>query len=161
MTTAPQARVARLRALLPEEEDPTAPLLGALLRLGADRVQRHLMKRLAAAGFDDLGRAHLVVLRYPPPDGERPSDLARRANMTKQAMNYLLGQLEEMGYVRRPTARATSTRVVSLTERGWRVSAFLRREVRALEKSWSARLGAKRFESFLGVLRDIYAFPEG
>ena len=34
---------------------------------------------------------------YPHPDGVRPNDLAERINMTKQATNYLLGQLEALG----------------------------------------------------------------
>jgi hypothetical protein len=34
------------------------------------------------------------VLRHPGPPGERASDLAAQLGMTKQALNYQLGQLE-------------------------------------------------------------------
>jgi hypothetical protein len=37
------------------------------------------------------------VLRWPGPNGARPVELAEQANMTRRAMNYLLGQLEELG----------------------------------------------------------------
>lgn len=58
-----------------------------------------MLADLHDAGFTDLVTAHFAVLRYPGPDGSRPSDLAVGAGMTKQAMNYLLGQLEQCGYL--------------------------------------------------------------
>lgn len=113
-----------------------------------------MLAALADAGYDDLGEAHLKVLRYPPPDGERPSVLAQRAKMTKQAMNYLLVQLEELGYVRRHDGDAGG-RLVSLTDRGWEVAALQRRTVRATEREWAARVGEERFATFRVVLEEI------
>ena len=40
--------------------------------------------------------AHLVVLQYPGPQGMRPSDLAAQLGTSKQALNYLLGELERL-----------------------------------------------------------------
>jgi DNA-binding MarR family transcriptional regulator len=51
----------------------------------------------------------------------RPSELAERASMTKQAMNYLLGQLEARGYIERRAEMGSSRRLVFLTNRGWQV----------------------------------------
>ena len=38
---------------------------------------------IRAAGFTDLQETHMQVFSYPPPDGIRPSDLARRLNMSR------------------------------------------------------------------------------
>jgi DNA-binding transcriptional ArsR family regulator len=70
------------------------PLIGALLRMPVDAVRRQIIERLHARGFADIDEAHLTLLRSPGPQGERPSDLAAQLGMTKQALNYQLGQLE-------------------------------------------------------------------
>jgi DNA-binding MarR family transcriptional regulator len=117
-------------------------------------VVERLLAALSDAGYGDIGEAHLKVLRYPPPDGVRPSALAQRAKMTKQAMNYLLVQLEELGYVRRHDGDANG-RLVSLTERGWEVAALQRRTVRVTEREWAERVGEARFATFMQVLEEI------
>ena len=68
-------------------------LLGALLRVPAQAIHRRLIKDLNAAGFDGLSLPHMAVLQFPGPDGVRPSTLAERAGMSKQAVNQLLGGL--------------------------------------------------------------------
>src|SRR6476469_2467441 len=77
------------------------PLIGALLRVPWEAVQRHMLERLHERGFDDLDAAHLQVFQYPGPQGTRPTDLAARRRITKQALNYLLGELERLGYLER------------------------------------------------------------
>ena len=68
------------------------PLIGALLRMPWEAVQRHMLERLHERGFDDFDAAYLNVFQYPGPQGARPSELAVRLRMTKQAVNYLLGE---------------------------------------------------------------------
>src|SRR5690348_303497 len=77
------------------------PLIGALLRFPWESVQRHMLAQLREHGFDDLDAAHLNVFLYPGPQGLRPSELAARLGVSKQALNYLLGELERSGYVER------------------------------------------------------------
>jgi len=72
------------------ERDLPPPLIGALMRMPVDAVRRRIFDDLHAAGFSDLGEAHMAVLRYPGPQGRRPSDLAAELGMSKQAVNYLL-----------------------------------------------------------------------
>src|SRR4029450_13649765 len=80
------------------------PLIGALLRVPWEGVQRHMLARLHDHGFDDLDAAHLSVFQYPGPQGTRPSDLAARLRISKQALNYLLGGLGRLRS-RAPSAR--------------------------------------------------------
>jgi len=80
---------------------PPPPLIGALLRMPFEVVRERMLAGLHERGFNDLVAAHLDVFQYPGPENQRPSDLAKQARMSKQAMNYLLGQLERLGYLTR------------------------------------------------------------
>ncbi len=101
-----------------------------------------------------LQLTHVKVLRFPPPENERPVDLAQRAGMTKQAMNYLLVQLEELGYVRRSPGEGSGRRI-SLTDKGRRVAQIQRATVRAVEREWARKMGTRRFETFQAVLKEL------
>jgi DNA-binding MarR family transcriptional regulator len=128
------------------------PLIGALLRMPADAVHRRMLADLHDAGFDDLVRAHLAVLRYPGPDDRRPSDLAVDAGMTRQAMNYLLGDLERSGYVvRRDDPDDRRSRRVHLTQRGRDVARTIRGTVGEIETELEDQLGSDQF----GQLRQL------
>src|SRR5690242_19304955 len=77
------------------------PLIGALLRMPVDVVHDHMLARAHESGFEDVDASHLPFLQYPGPQGSRPSELADRLRMTKQALNYQLGELERRGYIER------------------------------------------------------------
>src|SRR5689334_4256962 len=95
------------------------PLIGALLRVPWETVRRRMLTGLHDRGFTDLVAAHVEVWRHPGPDNRRPSELATQTRMTKQALNYLLGQLEELGYLTRETdSEDQRHKRVRLTSRG-------------------------------------------
>jgi DNA-binding MarR family transcriptional regulator len=106
-------------------------------------------------GFTDLNQSLLNVLSYPPPDGVRPTDLAERTYMTKQAMNYLLGQLESLGYIERRIERGRDRRLVFLTQRGWRVFETQWSTMQQLEAEWATIVGKKQFDQFMKSLRRL------
>src|SRR6187200_3418593 len=95
------------------------PLIGALLRMRWETVQRHMLARLHERGFDDLDAAHMHVFQYPGPQGARPSELAARLRVSKQALNYMLGELERLGYLeRRQDPEDLRSKRIALTARG-------------------------------------------
>jgi DNA-binding MarR family transcriptional regulator len=106
-------------------------------------------------GFTDLNQAHLFVFQYPPPDGVRPTDLAERAFMTKQAINYLLVQLEGLGYIERRADPGRRRRLVFLTRRGWQVFETVWGTMQQVEKEWREFLGQKRFDELRGTLQEL------
>jgi DNA-binding MarR family transcriptional regulator len=132
------------------------PLIGALLRVPWEEVQRHMLERLHERGFDDLDAAHLNVFRYPGPQGARPSELAARLRISKQALNHLLGGLERRGYLERQADPhdLRSKRVV-LTKRGASAIDVIREAVTDLEGSWAKQLGARRFAELRGLLLEL------
>jgi DNA-binding MarR family transcriptional regulator len=129
------------------------PLIGALLRMPADAVRAHMLRRLHERGFDDLDAAHLTVLQYPGPQGLRPSELAERLRMSKQAVNYKLGELERLGYLERvPDVEDRRSRRIVLTERGEAIAHTIREAVAEMEEEWSRKLGAKEFAQLRAFL---------
>lgn len=128
------------------------PLIGALLRMPWETVQRHMLERLHERGFDDFDAAYLNIFQYPGPQGAKPSELAARLRMTKQAINHLLGQLEHLGYLeRRPDKDDLRSKRIVLTRRGNAAIRVIRDAVTEVETTWAQQLGPKRF----GQLRDL------
>src|SRR3954462_14605029 len=112
------------------------PLIGALLRLPWEAVQRRMLERLHDLGFDDLDAAHVNVFQYPGPQGARPSELAARLRISKQALNYLLGQLERLGYLeRRPDPDDLRSKRLALTPRGIAAIKVIREAVAEVESA--------------------------
>ena len=132
------------------------PLIGALLRMPWEAVQRRMLERLHERGFDDLDAAHLNVFKYPGPQGARPSELAARLRMSKQALNYLLGELERLDYLeRRPDPDDLRSKRVALTRRGNCAVGVIREAVGELETAWAQQLGPERFAQLHSLLLDL------
>ena len=139
-----------------EREPLGPPLIGALLRMPVDAVRRRMIERLHEHGFDDIDEAHLTVLRYPGPQGQRPSDLAAQLGMSKQALNYQLGELERRGYLeRRPDPEDLRSRRIVLTRRGVAVAHVIRDAVAELETLWARELGEKRYAQLRALLVEL------
>ena len=133
--------------------DEGPPYVGALLRLCWQRVRGRIDDAIRAGGFTDLQDSHLAVFSYPPPDGVRPSELARRIRMSRQATNHVIGQLEALGYLERRAVAGSERRLVYMTERAWRVAETIFACLRAVEAEWAAEIGEERFGAFMAVLR--------
>jgi DNA-binding MarR family transcriptional regulator len=135
-------------------------LIGALLRVPGQAVQRRIIQRLNASGFDDIRVTHMPVLQFPGPDGVRPGALAERAGMSKQAMNQLLRSLEGLGYIVRSDAPDHgSARIVRWTKRGRAAYAAMVGILHDIESEWSAELGPKRFAELKELLFRVWDSP--
>ena len=137
------------------------PYVGALLRLAWQSVRERLLVSLKGRGFGDINQTHLSVFQFPPPDGVRASELAHRAPMTKQAMNYLLLQLETLGYIERRAGPNGRRRLVYLTARGWQVTETIWATLRQLQGEWAQSLGLQRFDQFLATLKELATLAAG
>ena len=138
------------------EPTPPPPLIGALMRMPVDAVYGRMLADLHAAGFTDLVPAHFAVLRYPGPDGRRPSELAAEAGTSRQAMNYLLGQLEQCGYLlRQEDPGDRRSRRIRLTDRGEAVRRTVRATVAAIETELEKELGHEHFAQLRARLAEL------
>jgi DNA-binding MarR family transcriptional regulator len=135
-------------------------LIGALLRVPSEAIHRRILDDLDAAGFKGLGLPHIAVFRFPGPDGVRPGVLAERAGISKQAMNRLLGSLEDLGYLMRTDAPDEGrARVVRFTKRGHAAWAKTLEVLRDIEREWRAELGAKDFAQLKQLLFRVWESP--
>jgi DNA-binding MarR family transcriptional regulator len=135
-------------------------LIGAMLRVPAEAIHRRIVRDLNAAGFKGLSLPHIAVFRFPGPDGVRPSVLAERAGMSKQAMNRLLGSLEDLGYLIRSDAPDEGrARIVRFTRRGRAAWAKALEVLREIEREWEAELGPKDFSQLKELLFRVWRSP--
>ncbi len=135
-------------------------LIGALLRVPGQAIQRRIIKELNAAGFKELRVPHMAVLQFPGPDGIRPGMLAERAGMSKQAMNQLLRSLETLGYIVRSSVPDEGrARVIRLTKRGHATYVKIHAILCDIEREWSAELGLKRFTELKQLLLRVWESP--
>jgi DNA-binding MarR family transcriptional regulator len=133
------------------------PLIGALLRVPWETVRERMLTGLHERGYDDLVAAHLDVLQYPGPDSARPSELAVRTGMTKQALNYLLGQMEALGYLTRSQdGEDRRSKRIHVTPRGAAAIAAIREIVGEVEAEWARQLGPRRFAQLRNLLMALY-----
>jgi DNA-binding MarR family transcriptional regulator len=132
-------------------------LIGALLRVPAQAIQRRIIKELNLTGFEELRLPHMAVLQFPGPDGVRPSTLAERAGMSKQAMNQLLRSLEGLGYiVRSDVPDHRRARLVRFTKRGKAAYSKIHDILRDIEREWSTELGPKQFAQLKELLLRVW-----
>jgi DNA-binding MarR family transcriptional regulator len=81
--------------------------------------------------------------------------------VSKQALNYLLRDLERRGYLeRRPDPDDRRSRRIGLTDRGRALIPVIRGAVAETEREWAAALGDDRFgqlRQLLVELNDVVA----
>lgn len=115
-----------------------------------------MLEGLHEGGFDDFDAAYLAVFRYPGPQGVRPTDLAAQLGMSKQALNYLLRELERLGYLeRQPHPDDLRFKRIVLTDRGTAAVAVIREAVAEMEAAWAKELGARRFANLRDLLVEL------
>jgi len=116
------------------------------------------MAGLHERGFTNLVAAHVDVWRYPGPENQRPSELATQTRMTKQALNYLLGQLEQLGYLTRETdSNDQRSKRIRLTPKGRAATNAIYEIVQDVETDWEQQLGPRKFAQLRNLLTQLNA----
>ena len=132
------------------------PNIGVLLREPFQEVVRRVSAGLAEAGFDDLRPAHTAVFQHIEAGGSRLTDLAERAQITKQSMGYLVDDLERHGYLeRRPDSTDRRATLICLTERGWDQIRAALAIIASIEAEWTAELGERRMQQLRDALQTL------
>ena len=141
----------------PASRPPIAPMMRVLWQQVRDRI--HIA--FAEEGHD-LRAEHLAVLQHPGPDGQRPSVLAARSGMSRQAINHLVSHLERAGYLERYTDPADqSSRLMRLTDRGRRVYERIEAVAATIEAEWAEQVGSQRLEELRATLSDLLTHRQG
>jgi DNA-binding MarR family transcriptional regulator len=131
-------------------------LLATLVRRLHLIIRTEVLDYVHDRGYRDLTPPQVYVLQSPGPDGVRPTDLARRTLMTKQALNHVLARMEAAGYLERHGSdHDARARVVRLTDRGRDVTRLLVEASALLQDRWAQLIGPEQMESLVGTLRDL------
>jgi DNA-binding MarR family transcriptional regulator len=129
-----------------------------LLDVAFDDFSDELSRRVEAAGFTDIRPGHGCVFGTIDPQGSRLTDLAQRANMTKQSVGEATSDLEQRGYLERvPDPNDGRAKIIRLTERGREAQAIGRRLIDDLEREWAERYGDARVAALREALEAITA----
>jgi DNA-binding MarR family transcriptional regulator len=133
------------------------PLTG-LFDLAFEAMLSEFRSEIEESEFDDLRITHGCVFRYVRETGMRLTEIAERANVTKQSAGEIVDDLVERGYVERmPDPADRRAKLVCLTARGERAQEFGFRAFAAIEERWAERFGAGRIAELRKTLEEIVA----
>ena len=128
----------------------------SLLHRATDAVAAELHRRLEAAGFGDIRQAHGCVFANVDRDGARLTDIAARAQITKQAVGEVVSELERLGYVERvPDPEDGRAKIVQLTERGNEAQETGFRIVAEIEAELAEHFGDEHVAALRAVLEQV------
>ena len=140
-----------------ETEDNFAPALAAAGRA----LIAAMMAKVASRGFDDVTPAFSSLMPLLDATGARPSTLAQRAGITKQAISQLVRELEARGYVEQvPDSTDTRAKIVRLTKRGVALHAASAEVRLELQSVAIAKLGKLRVSRLRRDLIELAAALE-
>jgi DNA-binding MarR family transcriptional regulator len=132
------------------------PNLGLLLREPYRLGLEELHRRIAQRGHPAVRAPHGNVFGFLDAEGNQVSELARRAQITKQSMADLVAHLERHGYVERvPDPTDRRAKLVRPTARGREVYAIARDAIAEIEREWTARLGARKMRQLRELLQEL------
>ncbi|HYG96338.1 MAG TPA: MarR family transcriptional regulator [Solirubrobacterales bacterium] len=140
-------------------KNPSAwiPLPG-LLDIAHEAMFRDFRTELEQSEFRDIRPTHGCVFRYVRGEGLRLTDIAERANMTKQSIGEIVDDLATRGYVKRiPDPNDRRAKLICLTERGEEAQDFGLRLFAKVEKEWGKRYGAEQIAALRELLEEIAA----
>jgi DNA-binding MarR family transcriptional regulator len=143
----------------PEDPNPLSTPMVRLLATATDLFAEELNRRIAVAGYEDVRPGHGCVFGTIDIDnGSRLTDLAERANMTKQSVGEVTTDLEHRGYVERvPDPEDGRAKIIRLTPRGRQAHAVGRRLIDELEEEWSERFGVETISALRRALETVTA----
>jgi len=129
-----------------------------LLENGFDAFSEEMTRRVATTPYSDIRITHGCVFGNIDPDGSRLTDLADRANMTKQSVGEVTTELERRGYLERvPDPGDGRAKIIRLTERGRAAQALGFQIIEEIEQEWAERFGLERVAALRDALEVITA----
>lgn len=114
-----------------------------------------IVEGVVGAGYPQKPK-HSAVFAQISPGGSRLTELARKANMTPQAMGELVDELVDMGYVvRRPDPDDGRAKLIVLTKRGRAAVAAGRQTIEGIEEQVTEILGERGHQELRQLLSKL------
>ena len=130
-----------------------------LLDVGLGAFSEELTRRVAETPYSDIRITHGCVFgNIDPEGGTRLTELAERANMTKQSVGEFASDLEQLGYLERvPDPNDGRAKIIRLTDQGRRAYWIGRQLIDELEREWGERYGDQRIAALREGLEVVTA----
>src|SRR5450755_2302934 len=104
--------------------------IGILLRTPFQQLVDEIHDNLAREGYPEVRPAQGIVFQFIGKTGARLTELAAKAQMTKQSMSYLVEYLEKEGHVERADDETDKrAKIFRLTKKGWKVVAIAEKSI--------------------------------
>jgi len=134
--------------------------IGRALFNATKKFEQDVLDFVERAGFADIRMVHLNLYRNLDFDGTRLTELAARANMTKQSMQELVDRAEALGFVeRRPDPQDRRAKMVAFSDRGLALLDVLHQAILYAEQRMVAAIGGEAVARMAGWL-GAYARPD-
>jgi DNA-binding MarR family transcriptional regulator len=129
--------------------------IGLLLYIPYRHLENRVLDAIHAAGFDaTLAQARLM--QRLDPQGNRLTELAEAAQVTKQTANFLVDQLEKAGYVERvPDPTDGRARLIKQTEKARAAAPFAAAEIARIEAEWEQHVGKQQLAQVRETLEKL------
>ena len=123
------------------------------MRIVWQGARSHIYDRIQELGYTELNPAHLNLFRTEGLDGRRPGELTSELYLSKQSVNDLLRDLEDMGYIRREVDPADRRgRIIRLTPEGRDLEDRVYEAARDVERKLEKAFGRKRLRELRQML---------
>ncbi len=157
-----RANVARLQDKVRQKKRTT---LGHLLSRAGRLMTAHALNEVHDAGFPEVREGWLSILRFVENDGIRSIDLAKKLNVSKQAANRMVMELEGVGYLKRkPDPTDQRARAIYLTRKGYQAWLIGLSAMEKLESQLEQELGERTLQAMnqgcTGLLATLETFQE-
>ena len=135
--------------------------LRRLLVAATRALNRHITAELHRRGYSDTRPGHAALLANPDFSGDSVTEIAERAQISKQAMARLAVELEEMGVISR-RASGTDKRALTLsfTRRGKSLIQSTVAIVDRVERDLASEIGARSMATLKRSLAAIVQFDK-
>ena len=135
------------------------PLIDLLLR-GYRWFEDGLLTSLEEAGSPEITRAQSLVFAHFDREGTRPSELARRMGISRQAVHQTVNELVELGLVELvPDPVSRRAKLVLLTPLGRRTVQAALAIFGELEEELARRIGRKSVTELRRTLEADWSAP--
>lgn len=140
--------------LLRKHRPRKPPLLFFLAPLVNWFEERHI-ELIRKSSFMEARRAFNPVFIHLPADGCRLTELAARANMTKQAMAELVEELVDLGYLERfPDPKDRRAKIIVRAEKGLEAHKATMRAFAQIDRELEALIGRNKLEELRAGLAE-------
>jgi len=132
--------------------------LATLMYVSYRAMDERVLAAMRAAGYDITAAQSRIAQRIDD-EGSRLTDLAERAQVTKQTASQLVVALERQGLVERvPDPADGRARLIRFTERGRAAAQEAMQVVIGVEQEWTEHLGPRttaQLRAALTRLREV------